>query len=338
MDFNAGLYSSKKRTKFYLDRWCRCWKSRKNDILLSDSNTTTNNNNSDKPKNDDLSHASSKVELRAHSASKTTSASSKEAQTPQSEESSEAEFSNSAAEKSAGIHPGRAHFASVALSVQAFIALKRIVKEKMEIKRRKHRHLQRMTIAITLTFLLCWMPYHILPYVTLSTSQFPKSLTCTLDYCVKDDTLQEVTKSVFFTESNFPLNIVLLWSFVLLSITSIANPCLYSFSREKIRNEFSKIFCKTKNVNVPRNGESFRKKSAANRSSKPINTKAVLKWKKKNHNNSNALLQSSSNFVDKQKRFEKSPASTRKFIQIDPFLSAENSKQQENNRENIKTE
>ena len=193
-------------------------------------------------------------------------------------------------ERNAGLHPGRAHFASVALSVQAFIALKRIVKEKMEIKKRKHRHLQRMTIAITLTYLLCWMPYHILPFAAMLTKRFsPEQYRCDQQECVKNGIMiKNIQQATLFQRASYPLNITFLWAFVFVCISSIANPCLYSFSREKIRKEFSKIFCKSKKINTPTNAKKNRIKLYKQKENKE--TKPVFKCQKTKRNNAKINL------------------------------------------------
>ena len=312
MEYNVGFYSSKKRTEFYLNRWCCCWKEKTEDTLLA-NNSATNNNG--QVKRDLTTSASSPAESRSTPALKRTNNSFRNGEENQKNESAAAgssDFLQNPRETKAGIHPGRAHFASVALSVQAFIALKRIVREKMEIKRRKHRHLQRMTIAITLTFLLCWMPFHILPYVRISTGNYPKSVTCEIENCIVGSEISTKEKTIYFEESNFPLNVVFLWSFVLVSITSIANPCLYSFSREKIRKEFSRIFCKNKHLDASLQGGNAGKKPFFNNNQRrPVNTEAVLKWKKAAGNKAHVRLQKDS---------ENSPTSNDKLIHNDQTL------------------
>ena len=179
----------------------------------------------------------------------------------------------------AGLHPGRAHFASVALSVQAFIALKRIVKEKTEIRRRQHRHLQRMTSAITMTFLLCWTPFHVLPFVRLATDQIQKSYaTCSFQSCVDNDTLFEIKNSAIVTLQNRPpLSIAFLWALVFASASSIANPLLYTFSRERIRQDFRKVFCNNKYIGSPSKNDDRPTKSTPRQST---NSNAGVKSKK----------------------------------------------------------
>ena len=249
---NSGSYTSNKKRKFYFINHCNCGHDENEESApLKTSLNTGIAQANQTASNYSLSSAKTKENHAPQGSVATKSFGNKESKKFQIQSNIQDKKSKSpdaSFEKQVDLHPGRANFASVALSIQAFIALKRIVKEKAEVKKKKYRHLRRMTIAITLTFLVFWTPFHIFPFVRILVGEIQnKSGTCTLIEClgIEDTDINKTT--IFIKQSSHALNVAFLWVFALASLSSIANPYFYSFSRQKIREEACKTFCKSKN-------------------------------------------------------------------------------------------
>nr|XP_002127820.2 uncharacterized protein LOC100184969 [Ciona intestinalis] len=139
-------------------------------------------------------------------------------------------------------------FASVALSITVVLALKRMVAAKVKRKQKKLKHLRRMTILIIVTFFVSWVPFHILPMVQFLTKDTPNLfIICHASDCAGSLEILNSTKFVSVhnakveNEKSF-WNGLFLWTLVFAAASSVLNPFVYSFSREKIREDFKRTF------------------------------------------------------------------------------------------------
>ncbi|XP_076805025.1 uncharacterized protein LOC143448943 [Clavelina lepadiformis] len=165
-------------------------------------------------------------------------------------------------------------FASVALSVTVVLTLKRVMAAKIKQKQKKIRHLRRMTCVIILTFVICWTPFYVYPILLVASS---KGECYWYLYFAPSK-----SKEAMIRENHFRLkNIVFLWTLALASVSSVLNPFIYSLSREKIRNDFRKLFCWHR-ANERRLGgcRNMSKRSATNRKRQNYSAIWSTKWGK----------------------------------------------------------
>nr|XP_039251157.1 uncharacterized protein LOC120328692 isoform X1 [Styela clava] len=132
-------------------------------------------------------------------------------------------------------------FASVAMSVTVVLAIKRMAARKIKERKKKIRHLRKMTFFIVFTFLFCWTPYY------MSKLSIAMSIYIGDSYSVDIDDLFNATTNLnsynppFFTTQCYPVW-MFNWMLAIAALSCILNPALYIFSREKIRLEFLKTF------------------------------------------------------------------------------------------------
>lgn len=197
-------------------------------------------------------------------------------------------------------------FASVAMSVTVVLAIKRMAARKIKERRRKMRHLRKMTFFIISTFLFCWSPYYMTKLSVAVTVHLRSQNEPTVN-----NSIPEATSSQNSLEICIP-SWLFTWTLAIAACSCIVNPALYMFSREKIRLQFTKVFF----------GRCGKRASGSNFQVQPCFSSCLVCWDTEDNSDGRSTGTTSGNMFRTGIVYLACPISIRNYITLEIRISS----------------